>query len=278
MKEYKIDMLQNSLTSPADKNDTDPKSYKLGAPNLTDEETVAAMAELNVKDFVQKFPKFEKFYADPKYENQHHCLVSFFPSKGAKPDSDGVYGMLKVRGTFATQDEADLRAEKLIREVDSFHSIYHTYVGRPFPLAETKKYICETKEIDIKKKIVETTSEEVRKKRDDEKKSMDEIKEREKELLDDVAKTDIDPYDRYIELMVKKAQLTWTYNETNKKMIEMKNNIIKSREEIATLRNTDEDYHTKFYDRYMDARKKSGLPNDDNSFIKYLCDDLDLGF
>jgi hypothetical protein len=272
------DNIQSSLTSPLDKNETDPKSYKLGAPQLTDDETVAAMNELNVKDFVNKFPRIEKFYADPKYENQVHCLVSFFPSKGAKPDEDGVYGMLKVRGTFATQDEADLKAEYLIRNVDSFHSIYHTYVGRPFQLAATKKYIVETKEVDIKKKIVETTSDEVRKRREEENKTMEEIKEREKELLKDVAQTEIDPYDRYVELMVKKAQLTWTYNETQKKMNDMKNNIIKARAELSSLREKDEDYHAKFYSRYMDARKTAGLPDDDNSFIKYMADDLDIGF
>jgi hypothetical protein len=269
--------VQSSLTSPADKNETDPKSYNLAA-SLTEEEVKHAMSELSVKDFVNKFPRFEKFYADPKYENQVHCLVSFFPAKGAKPDEDGVYGMLKVRGTFATQDEADLKAESLIRNVDSFHSIYHTYVGRPFPLAATKKYICETKDIDIKKKVVETTSEEVRKKREEEKQAMEEIKEREAELLKDVGKSEIDPQDRYIELMVKKSQLTWTYNETMKKMNEMRTNIIKSRSELAELRAQNEDYHTQFFDRYMEARKKSGLPDDDNSFIKYMCEDLDLGF
>jgi hypothetical protein len=269
--------VQSSLTSPADKNDKDPNSFKLGL-SLSEEDVSNAMNELNVKDFVNKFPRFEKFYADPKVENQTHCLVSFFPSKGAKPDDDGVFGMLKVRGSFATQDEADLKAEKLIREVDSFHSIYHTYVGRPFPLASTKKYICETKEIDIKKKIVETTSEEVRKKREDEKKAMEEIKEREAELLKDVAQKEIDPYDRYIELMVKKAQLTWTYNETMKKMNDMKANIIRARSELSSLREQDEDYHTQFFTRYMEARQKSGLPNDDNSFIKYMCEDIDLGF
>jgi len=270
--------LQNSLTSPLDKNDTDPKSYKVNAQSLTDEETVEAMKELNVKDFVNKFPRFEKFYADPKFENQNQCLVSFFPSKGAKPDEDGVFGMLKVRGTFATQDEADLRAEYLIRNVDSFHSIYHTYVGRPFPLASTKKYICDTKEIDIKKKVVETTSEEVRKKREEEKQTIQEIQDREKELLQDVAKTEIDPYDRYIELMVKKSQLTWTFHSTMKKMDEMKKNILKSRDELSELRAQNEDYHTQFYDRYMEARKKSGLPDSDDSFIKYMCEDIDLGF
>ena len=63
-----------------------------------------------------------------------------------------------------------------------------------------------------------------------------------------------------------------------KKMDEMRNNIVKARGELADLRLKDEDYHTQFYDRYMEARKKSGLPDDDNSFIKYMCEDIDLGF
>lgn len=271
------EVTQHSLTSPLDKNETEQRSYKLNG-TLSEDEVNEAMKELNVKDFVSKFPKFEKFYADPKLDNQVHCLVSFFPSKGATPDSDGVFGMLKVRGTFQTQDEADLRAEYLIRNVDSFHSVYHTYVGRPFPLASTKKYICDTKEIDIKKKVVETTSEEVRKKRDEERKVMEEIKEREKELLADVSKTDIDPYDQYIELMVKKSQLSWTYHNTMKKMDEMKNSIIKSRKQLSDLREENEDYHAKFFDRYMSARKSAGLPDSDDSFIKYMCEDIDLGF
>ena len=78
--------------------------------------------------------------------------------------------------------------------------------------------------------------------------------------------------------MVKKSQLTWTYNETMKKMNDMKSNIIKSRVELSELREKNEDYHTQFYDRYMEARKKSGLPDNDDSFIKYMCEDIDLGF
>ena len=78
--------------------------------------------------------------------------------------------------------------------------------------------------------------------------------------------------------MVKKSQLTWTYSSTMKKMDEMKNNILKARTELTELREKDEDYHTKFFGRYMDARKQSGLPDNDDSFIKYMCEDIDLGF
>jgi hypothetical protein len=270
--------LQNSLTSPSDKVANAPVSYNLGAPNLSEQEVKSAMQELNVNTFVQKFPRFERFYADPQLQNQNYALLSFVPSKGASPDQDGVYGMLKVRGTFSSEDEAMLRAEYLIRNGDSYHSIYSTYVGRPFPLAATKKYITDTTEVDIKKKIVDSTSTEIRKKRDEERQTMKEIQEREKELLADVEKKEVDPYDSYTELMVKKAQLTWTYHQTLIKMEEMKKNIIKTRDEVSKMREENEDYHAQYYQRYMDARQKAGLPSNDDSFIKYMAEDLDLGF
>lgn len=270
--------LQNSLTSPLDKVNSSETTYKLGASHLTEEEVKNAMSELNVDTFVHKFPRFERFYADPQLSNQNYGLVSFVPSKGSSPDSDGVYGMLKVRGTFATEEEANLRAEYLIRNGDSYHSIYNTYVGRPFPLSVSKKYITETTEVDIKKKIVDSTSTEIRKKRDEERQTMKEIQEREKELLADVERKEPDPYDSYTELMVKKAQLSWTYHQTLQKMEEMKKSIIKTREEIVVLREENEDYHTQYFKRYMDAREKAGLPSTDDSFIKYMAEDLDLGF
>lgn len=270
--------IQNSLTAPADRVQNPPStSYNLGG-TLTEEDVKNAMKELNNKEFTTKFPRFEKFYADPVLPNQTYGLVSFVPAKGATPDSDGVYGMLKVRGTFATEDEAMLRAETLVRNVDSYHSIYNVFVGRPFPLSASKKYITDTTEIDIKKKVVDSTSAEVRKKRDEEKKVMQDIEEREKELLADVEKKEDDPYDLYTELMVKKAQLSWTYHETLKKMEDMKKNIIKSREQLKTMYEENADYHEQYMGKYMAARKKAGLPDDDNSFIKYMAEDLDLGF
>jgi hypothetical protein len=269
--------LQSSLTSPADKLAGAPNTYNLGA-TLTEQEVRDAVSELHVTEFTKKFPRVEKFYADPMVANQSYSLVSFMPSQGATPDKDGVYGMLKVRGTYATEDEAMLRAEWLIRNVDSYHAIYNTYVGRPFPLCANKKYITDTTEVDIKKKVVEETSIDVRKKRDEEKQIMKQIEEREKELLADVEKKEDDPYDVYTELMVKKAQLSWTYHQTLGKMEDMKKNIIKAREEIAKMKAENEDYHAQYMDKYMEARKKAGLPATDDSFIKYMAEDLDLGF
>lgn len=271
--------LQNSLTAPADKDKTKENSFKLGV-NLSENEIVHAVKELNDTTFVDRFPRVEKFYADPNIPSlQTYCLVSFLPATGSSPDKDGVYGMLKVRGTFGTEEEANLKAENLIRTVDSYHSIYHIYTGRPFPLSNNKKYITDTLEVDLKKKVVEINSAEVRKKRDEESNIMKEIEEKQAELLADVSeKKEEDPVEVYTELKVKKAHLTFTYRETLKKIEEMKNNILKTREILDKMDQDTPMCKEKYMQRYMDARKKSGLPFDDNSFIKYMADDIDLGF
>ncbi len=270
-------VLQNSLTAPADRNPSEDKSFKQGV-SLSEEEVKNAMNDLYINDFTKRFPRVEKLFADPSIPSQTYGLISFVPSRGATPDKDGVFGMVKIRGCFATEQESMMKAEDLIRNVDSYHSIYNTYVGRPFPLSVSKKYVTDTTEIDLKKKVTEETSAEVKKKRDEERKVMKEIEEREKELIADVEKKEDDPYDVYTELMVKKAQLSWTYHQTLKKMEEMKNSIIKAREDIAKMHEENPDYHNQYMDKYMAARKKAGLPSDDNSFIKYMAEDLDLGF
>jgi hypothetical protein len=273
------DNTQHSLTAPADRvKNPESTSYNLGAAPLTETDVRNAMKELHVTSFTDKFPRLEKAFSDPPIPNQTYSLVSFTPAKGATPDKDGVFGMVKVRGTFATEDEAMLKAEYLIRNVDSYHSIFNTYVGRPFPLSVNSKYVNDTTEIDIRRKTTEEVSQNVRKKRDEEKQTMREIEDRQKELIADVEKKEEDPYDVYTELMVKKAQLTWTYKETLKKMDEMKASILKTRDEVTKMRSENDDYHNKYMDKYLDARKKAGLPMDDNSFIKYMAEDLDLGF
>ena len=99
-------------------------------------------------------------------------------------------------------------------------------------------------------------------------------------LLEDTNKDEEKPSDRYTTLRVKKAQITWTYLETQKKMEEMKNIIIKSRTEIEELEKQDESYAKNYFQKYCEARKSSGLDNSNikDSFMKFMVEDVDLGF
>lgn len=265
----------NSLTTPGELDANRPKEPPIP---LSEEELTEAVKTLHIKDFVEKFPRNEKFYADPHYSNQVYCLHSFVPAKGAKPNDKGVYGMVKFRGAFPTVDEANQRAEWLIRNSDSYHSVYTGYVGRPFPLAFNPHFVQETSEVDIKEQAVQSISADIKSKREKEKKDIEEIKEREKKLMDDVSKPE-DPYDKYTTLRVKKAQLIWTYNETMKKIDQMKESIIFARSEISIMDKENLDYQNQYMDRYRKAREESGLKEDsDSSFMKYMVEDIDLGF
>lgn len=271
--------IENSLTAPSDRNPD--RSYKpnQGHRKLTEEEVESAMISLDNRNYVKKFLKVERRYADPVEPMQKIGLFSFVPAKGATPNEKGIYGFAKIRGNYPTDQEASEKAEFLIRNVDSYHQIYHTYVGRPFPLTISSDFSGETSEIDIRKSMAESVSASIKGKKDDERKQIQEIEEREKKLKEDVSKDD-DPVDYYTTLRVKKAQITWTYLETQKKMEEMKNTIIKTRDEIKKMDDKDKSYSENYFEKYCKARAESGLDNSTNqeTFMKFLVEDVDLGF
>jgi hypothetical protein len=276
--------MSNEVHSLMSKNDRGDRVYKssVGAPPLTEEQASSAMEALNVTSYVDKFPVVERQYADPAIPLQQYGLVSFVPSKGATPDADGVFGFAKLRGNFQTKGEANERSEFLIRNVDSYHTIFHAYVGRPFPITLSEKYCSEVGEIDIRKKATDTISEDVKAKRDHQKQEVEEIKNREKRLLDEGKEDYVeDPFERYVTLRVKKAQLVWGYKNTMDQLNKMKDVITKTRADITAMDAENPEFNTKHYDRYMTARRDAGLPDEmstEDNFIKYLCEDVDLGF
>ena len=115
------------------------------------------------------------------------------------------------------------------------------------------------------------------------------MKEREEAMLAESEKArkddgksdpDVDPYEEYITLSVKKAQLSWTFLEHLKKLKEVREIILKTRK---TLSNMDTDYpefKDKYFEKYMDARKKSGLDENirdiQDNFMKYVVVDVTI--
>ena len=212
---------ENTLTTPSDR---DPnKTFKLDEAKepLTVEETKQAMAALNNNAYTRRFPNVERRYADPVIETQKIGLISFVPAKGATPNEKGIYGFAKLRGNYASEDDANDRAEYLVRNIDSYHQVYHTFVGRPFPLTVSSDYSAEVSQVDLQSEMTASIRDDIKKKREKEQKAIEEVKEREKKLLEDVKKPEEDLDDRYTTLRVKKAQLVWTYSETDKKMKQM---------------------------------------------------------
>lgn len=260
-----------SLLSPKDATNENVSS-DMNAPSLSDEETKLAKDDLENRVYAEAYPKVERRFADPLIPGQKFCLHSFVPSSGATPDEDGIYGMIKIRGVYDTLQEASERSEDLIRNHDSYHKIFIGKVGRPMPATEESTWSHEVEEIDIQKSVSKILSEDVKAKRLEEKKKVDEIREREQNLRESVEQEATDPYEKYTCLRVKKAQIIWGYMEHRKKLNEMLDVFEKTLKEVEEMDEEDEDYSKRYLARYNEAREKAGIPEDkhDVSFMKYL--------
>lgn len=263
-----------SLTAPADRTSN---VLKFSRDTIPEHEVPAAVQTLN-KDI--KFTQIERYFTDPTIYGQNICLVSFVPAKGAKPDKDNIFGMMKVRGVFANEKEANDRAEFLIKEVDSYHEIYHAFVGRPFPITTSDMYSHEIETIDIKKKTTDIISQDILSKKKNEKEEIEQMKQREKNLLEESKKhqedSSLDAFEEYITQQVKRAQLIWTYRETMKKLDQMKESIQKSSVMIKDMETDNPDFMDRYKEKYYQARKEANLKDDDdNSFLQYLGRDLE---
>ena len=271
---------ESSLTTPGDRDLQNKWKPEVGKPPLTGDEFNNAVNELNVDTFIKKFPKIDRTYADPPIQLQTYGLFSFVPAKGATPDKDGFFGFAKLRGNFSTELEAQQKAEELIMNTDSYHDIFHSYVGRPFPITTSIKHALNTDEVDIRKKTTKCISESIIEKRKKEQNDIEEIKEKEKKLVEDTKQENVDPYENYITLRVKKAQLSWTYLEHMKKIDEIKKILLKTNDDIVELDKKNPKFNDEYYEKYMKARKDAGIKDTSEdgqeSFMKFLVEDAVL--
>lgn len=239
------------------------------APKLTPSELASAARDLIVRNHdSSKYPKINRKFVDPvKSGEPRFALLSFIPSKDAKPDSDNFYGFIKIRGAFYTEDEAAARAQEIIENVDSTNSIYISIVGHPYPVT-TKGMSCNITEIDVQKKTEKTISENVRAKRNEEKRIAEEMQQKRDELFEDVASEASDE-DKYITNRVKLAHLRANVIDYIKTIAEWKNAIIKTKN---TLKAADSKYESIFMDKYLRARRKANIPEstDLDGFMKYI--------
>ena len=273
---------ESSLTAPEDRDRINRWKPDQSIAPLSSSEFKNAISKLKSTDFIKKFPRVERQYADPAISLQHIGLISFVPAKGAKPNENGVFGYAKMRGNYPNELEANERSEFIIRNVDSYNTIFSTYVGRPFPITVSSNYSKETNEVDISKDMSSSISSSVLSKKMEEKNNIDNITKREKKLIEE-SKTEFDdPFDNYITLKVKKAQLLFTYNEHTKKIDEIKKIIIKTRNELALIDIKEPNYKNLYFEKYMKARKEAGIVEDnkniEENFIKYMVEDFDLPF
>lgn len=249
--------------------------------DLTNQQLETAKEELENKSYLKlNFPRTTKLHKDPPIEEsttrQLISLHSFIPSKGAKPDLEGCYGVLKVRGCWESEQDADRHAEKILRECDSYAVIDYSWVGRPFPLMDNNlRYRAKTAEIDLRKVVDSTYRDDLKKKRDQEKLEQQELLQRQRELERDVREDKSDMIDAdldfYTTLRTKAAHIRYTLDELIRKRKEYEDNLEMVLSEIKEADKKNPEYKDQFLEKYKAALASSGITETGSSLLKYMC-------
>ncbi len=247
--------------------------------SLTPEQHQAARSDLLDTHFAQlQYPKTMKSRVDPTIPRQRWGLVSWIPSQKATPDADGCYGIMKFRGAFDTQHEAEEWGDKLIRDHDSFAEISVVRIGMEFPLfQDDSMYTRSTREIDIRQKADDIQKASFREKRDKEAKEMKDIQERRQKLIDgdhqEEKDKSVDDIDLYIQLRVKKANALQATDEAEKTIETAKEIIRKTDTVLEKIEKEHPDYKDEYLERYKRALGAVGSNPRDNELIKYMIKD-----
>jgi hypothetical protein len=244
--------------------------------HLTSEQLVQAKEELiNKQNLKMEYPRTRTTRIDPRIPGQRLGLITFIPAKNAIPDKEGCYGVLKLRGNFDNEYEADCWGDKLIREVDSLSEIEYVYVGVEIPLLkDNTMYTASTREVDIQKKIDETVKAQYKQKKEEERKQMLDIQERRNKLTDTSLRHEeensIDDLDMYIQLKVKKANALKMIDDSNKAISQSNHILSETDPKIQDLEEKNPSFKDEYLERYNRALTAIGANPGDNDIVKYM--------
>ena len=199
------------------------------APKLTEKETIDAFGDL----VVTSYPCVERGIQDPSIVNQSIALFSFCP---AEKNDFGILGFGKIRGVFATDEEACNHSRMLIRKHDSANPIHHVRVGRPFPVCGgITKLHKELDKVIIDEELEKAENAMIKVHKNKEQDVKNELDKRKEMLESDVNPKDDDPIEKYILLRHKIVNVAILYEEYQEKMEKMKQIMIKTKKELDSV-------------------------------------------
>lgn len=272
--QFSEEVHQNRLSTSEPQCMKDRVKCNPGERQLTEEEVECAKKELVNNSFLKlSFPKVVRIRRDPPLSQQNYCLFTFTPSKGARPDTDGCFGVVKFRGSFPTPREAEEWAENLIRGCDSYNENIIGYVGSDFPLTSESSYCLSTKEVDIRTKMDSVARDHIKAQRENDKREMEEVQERRRQLLADTSeskKESFDDLDYYTTLRVKRANIRILQEECEKKLKECAKILKKTNSEINELDDKFPQYKSQYEEKYKTALDSIGGTTNNNKMLEYM--------
>lgn len=181
-----------------------------------------------------------------------------------------IMGIAKVRGVFSNEKDAEDYSESLIRNQDPLNSVFTVYMGKPFPITTTG-YSVDYSEVDLSKAVADVAQDHINAKKKQEQQDMQDIKEREKRLREDVTETP-DDFDVYIQNRVKLAHLRYQVDLHNEKIAECDKLIQNCVNWLLKQKEANPTFEENYFEKYIEARQKANIPEKyaTEGFMKYI--------
>ncbi len=208
----------NHLDNFANKTDT-----KIPYPSQISKEQAKDLNLIKKREFVCGQRVFDRAPA-----NQEYSIFTFMPSKGATPDSDGIYGFAKIRGCYPSSEEADSAAIQFVMEFDQLSDNLIIRTGTPFPITKCVGDFVNEKDIvrvDVSSQYKSSFRNAALEKKKADEEAKKQIKIREDSLLSKPEDDDVDEESKSLE----------EYSTIRSKIAYQRNMIISMRENIKNL-------------------------------------------
>jgi len=232
-----------------DKDVFDPNAKPLDAREL----------DLAFRNNVCTHREFIKSHIDPPILGQTYALASYkfldiTRELKILPDGEPLYGWVKLRGNYATEEEAQKAAKDLLQGQDSKSKIQIYRVGGWTPLTSSTLL---TKQFD------EFSDQQWRQKMIDDKKKQEqqikEIREREEQLKQGIDQYTEDSLDYYVMKKVTLAENQYTMDRAMKTLKETRKNINDLEKEIEELDSKYPDHKKNALEQYNKERREAGM-------------------
>lgn len=192
---------------------------------------------------------------------------------------------MKLRGNFQTALEAEKWCEMLIRDHDSYSVNQFLFVGREYPLMATNDIYSssdkEEKLKDVISKVVKVYLKELAEKREKDDKDMLErqsklsLNKEQKRATPD-KEEDKTSLEYYTLLNVKRAYNLHQLNESELTSKKSQMVIENTEKEIAQIETEFTGFKKEYIDKFIEAVKKAGNPEESDTFIKHMIDEEEM--
>ncbi len=243
----------------------------MSSSDSSSDEEIPKMTKNQVKKarraLTHDFPRLERLPVDPGIPGQTYVVVSYALMKDRKPNSSMV-GLMKFRGCFPTMEQCQQRITHLIKNVDSEHAYHIGVMGYWLPISEEEGMAEDLEEVNLNDEAKALHDAKVKEAKQVEKRQAKEIRDRAKELREDVEKDeDTESLDYYCMLQVKRQAQNAFIDMADRRKKETIRKRDKSIKEIHALDDKYPEYDKLWMEKVRGEREKAGIPNpSDNPF------------